>query len=65
MFVDLLEFVVLLFDIKGIVVCNVEVIDDRNCWVVFLYRLKVIWYVINVWFFCYSEEKNKFVNFFD
>lgn len=62
---DLLEFVVLLFDIKGIVVCNVEVIDDRNCWVVFLYRLKVIWYVINVWFFCYSEEKNKFVNFFD
>lgn len=62
---DLLEFVVLLFDIKGIVVCNVEVIDERNCWVVFLYRLKVIWYVINVWFFCYSEEKNKFVNFFD
>ena len=63
--VDPSELAAPLLDTKGTVACNAEVTDDRNCWVAPSYRSKAIWYAINVWSFCYSEEKNKSVNFSD
>ena len=61
--VDPSELAAPLLDTKGTVACNAEVTDDRNCWVAPSYRSKAIWYAINVWSFCYIEEKNKSVDF--